>query len=100
MRKIFEKRGSIILTWRKEWQATPVFLPVEFHGQRSLASYSPWGHKESDMTDTYTHHLNKSLQISYIKGFPGGVSRKETAYNTGATGDVGLIPRSGRSPGE
>ena len=27
---------------------TPVFLPGEFHGQRSLAGYSPWGRKESD----------------------------------------------------
>ena len=27
--------------WKKEWQPTPVFLPGEFHGQRSLASYSP-----------------------------------------------------------
>ena len=32
------------------WQPTPVFLPGESHGQRSLAGYSPWGHKESDMT--------------------------------------------------
>ena len=31
-------------------QPTPVFLPREFHGQRSLVGYSPWGHKESDMT--------------------------------------------------
>ena len=30
------------------WQPTPVFLPGEPHGQRSLAGYSPWGHKESD----------------------------------------------------
>ena len=30
---------------------TPVFLLGEFHGQRSLAGYSPWGHKESDMTE-------------------------------------------------
>ena len=30
---------------------TPVFLPGEFHGQRSLVGYSPWGHKESDMTE-------------------------------------------------
>ena len=29
----------------------PVFWPGEFHGQRSLAGYSPWGHKESDMTE-------------------------------------------------
>jgi len=36
--------------WRREWLPTPVFLPGEFHGQRSLVDYSPWGHKESDMT--------------------------------------------------
>jgi len=34
----------------KELATTPVFLPGKFHGQRSLESYSPWGHKESDMT--------------------------------------------------
>ena len=28
--------------WRRAWQPTPVFLPGEFHGQRSLAGYSPW----------------------------------------------------------
>ena len=31
----------------------PVFLPGKFHGQRSLAGYSPWGLKESDTTDTF-----------------------------------------------
>ena len=30
---------------------TPVLLPDEFHGQRSLVGYSPWGHKESDMAE-------------------------------------------------
>ena len=30
---------------RRKWQPTPVFLPGEFHGQRSLAGCSPWGHK-------------------------------------------------------
>ena len=34
---------------RREWQPTPVFLPGECHGQRSLAGYSPWDCKESDM---------------------------------------------------
>ena len=38
------------IPWRKEWQPTPVFLPGESHGQRSLEGYSPQGHKESDMT--------------------------------------------------
>ena len=39
------------IPWRKEWQPTPVFLPGESHGQRSLAGYSPWGHEEMDMTE-------------------------------------------------
>ena len=39
------------IPWRREWLLTPVFLPREFHGQRSLAGYSSWGHKESDMTE-------------------------------------------------
>ena len=34
-----------------KWQPTPAFLPGESHGQRSLAGYSPCGHKESDMTE-------------------------------------------------
>ena len=34
---------------------TPVFLPGESHGLRSLEGYSPWGHKESDMTDSTEH---------------------------------------------
>ena len=33
------------------WQPTPVFLPGESHGQRSLVGYSPWGRKESDTTE-------------------------------------------------
>ena len=37
-------------SWRRAWQPTPVFLPGESHGQRSLAGYSTWGHKESDTT--------------------------------------------------
>ena len=39
------------ITWRREWLPTPVFLPGEFHEQRSLVGYSPWGHKESDTTE-------------------------------------------------
>ena len=39
------------ILWRRKWQPTPVFLPEELHGQRRLAGYSPWGGKESDVTD-------------------------------------------------
>ena len=33
---------------------TPVFLPGEYHRQRSLAGYIPWGHKDSDTTEQLT----------------------------------------------
>ena len=36
------------MLWRWKRQSTPVFLPGESHGQRSLVGYSPWGRKESD----------------------------------------------------
>ena len=40
------------IPWRRKWQPTPVFLPGESHGQRSLAGYRPWGHKESGQDST------------------------------------------------
>ena len=39
------------IPWRRKWQPTPVILPGESHGQRSLVDYSPWGSKELDMTE-------------------------------------------------
>ena len=39
------------IPWRRKWQPTPILLPGESHGWRSLAGYSPWGRKESDMTE-------------------------------------------------
>ena len=41
--------GKIL--WKRECQPTPVFLPGEFHRQRSLAGYSPLGHKELDTVE-------------------------------------------------
>ena len=45
------------IPWRKKWHPTPIFVPEKFHGQSSLADYSPWGRKVSDTTEqlsTYT----------------------------------------------
>ena len=39
------------IPWRRKWQPTLVCLPRKSHGQRSLVGYSPWGRKESDMTE-------------------------------------------------
>ena len=60
------------LPWNRKRQSTPVFLLWESQGQRSLAGYSPWGHKESDTTESLTLSLFtyvnlKSVQISQIK---------------------------------
>ena len=44
--------GKIL--WRWEWQPTPVFLPGEFHGQRSLMGYSPRHLKESNTIEEVT----------------------------------------------
>ena len=49
------------IPWRREWLPTPVFLPGEFHGQRSLAGYSPWGCKELDMNERLTLLLSSSM---------------------------------------
>ena len=39
------------IPWRRKWQPTPVLLPGESHGWKSLVGYNPWGHKESDTAE-------------------------------------------------
>jgi len=57
----FDPRVRKIL-WRRKWQLAPVFLPGKFHAQRSLAGYSPWGHKTvrfDCICKVHTHkHIN------------------------------------------
>ena len=51
----FSYTGSII-TWRRKWKPTPVFLPGKFFGQRILMGCSPWGYRELDTTErSHTH---------------------------------------------
>ena len=62
--------GKYTRSW---WHPTPVLLPGKSQGRRSLVGYSPWGHKESDMTErlhfqaTWEVHqiLNKWVQLSF-----------------------------------
>ena len=49
------------IPWRREWLPTSVFLPGEFHGQRSLVGYSPWGCRGLDMTEHNWHFPKISL---------------------------------------
>ena len=87
----FRETWGWSLGW--DWQPTPVVLPGKFHGQRSLAGYSPWGHKKLDTTEqlstgthindfqsedliceTYLYHHWNSVGIpvksKYISGLP------------------------------
>ena len=55
-------------TWGRKWQLAPVFLPGKFHGQRSLAAYSPWGCRDSDTTNhTHTHLMTHIHHYSILK---------------------------------
>ena len=72
-----------------KWQPTPVFLPGESHGQRSLVGYSPWGRKELDIIE--------QLTLSAVNGLPWWLSAKESARNVE---DPGSVPGLGKSSGE
>ena len=53
------------IPWRKEWQATPVFLPGESHGQRNLAGYIAWGGRvrHNWTTDTFTFFFSNTENV-------------------------------------
>ena len=67
------------IPWRRTWQPTPVFLPGESHGQRSLVGYSPWDHWKSDTTEQLHFHFSLSCigegngNIIPGTGEPGGL---------------------------
>ena len=54
------------IPWIRKWQLTPVFLPRECHGQRNPVGYSPWIHKELDMTYPLNSNINSSETIATI----------------------------------
>ena len=61
VKKLLAMQETLILPlvrkipWRKERLPTPVFLPGEFHGQRSLVGYSPWSCRVQHDWATNTH---------------------------------------------
>ena len=55
------------ISWRRTWKPTPVLLPRQFHGWRSLVGYSPWDRKESDMTERLTlHFIQRATEILHM----------------------------------
>ena len=113
-----------------EWQPIPVFLPGKFHGQRSLAGYSPWGRKESNLTEwltllttggpvAKTPHFHCRGYMLYLWlgnkdpiclmvqpkkiikfGILGFPGGSDGKESACNVGDLGSIPQSGRYPGE
>ena len=57
------------LPWRRAWQSTPVSLPGESRGERSLGGCSPWGCQESDMTEV--------TELNRENGVGGGLGQRE-----------------------
>ena len=70
---------------RSQWQLTPVLLPGKSLGQRSLVGCSPWGRKESDMTERLHFHFSLSC-IGEGNGNPLQYSCLENPRDGGAWG--------------
>ena len=68
---------------RRQWHPTPVLLPGKSHGQRSLVGCSPWGHKESDLTEQLHFHFSLSC-IGEGNGNPLECSCLENPRDRGA----------------
>ena len=69
--------------WRRQWHPTPVLLPGQSHGWRSLVGYSPWGHWESDTTEWLHFHFSLSC-IGEGNGNPLQSSCLENPRDEGA----------------
>ena len=75
---------------------TPLFLPGKSHGQRSLAGYSPWGPKESDMTELSTRASPEIQWLRFLQGdgFQSLVGELRSRPSPGDLPDPGIEPGS------
>ena len=76
-------RNRLIDKGRRQWHPTPVLLPGESHGCRSLVGCSPWGHEWSDMTERLHFHFSLSC-IGKGNGNPLQCSCLENPRDGGA----------------
>ena len=99
--------------WRRAWQPTPILLPEASQEQRSLAGYSPQGHRATDGSDFARSHIKSTPLTPFFRKQEGpwvflcnliwslqfscGSYGKESACNAR---DLGSIPGLGRFPGE
>ena len=64
-------------TLEKGITTSPVFLPGELHGQKSLVGYSPWGLKELDTTERLTHTALHKYEFPKERFLYNGNQRQE-----------------------
>ena len=95
------------ILWRRKWQPTAAFLPGKPHGQRRLIGFSPWGRKESDMTERLHFSLrlvitflprSKSLLISWLQS-PSAVLFSSVQFSHSDVSDS-LRPMNRSTPGQ
>ena len=72
------------ILWRRNRQPTIVFLPGKFHGKKSLAGYSPWGLKESDIVE----------QLSTRMPYMAGICEKEPKSNIFISSYISSVAQS------
>ena len=81
------------IPWSQKWQFAPVSLFGKFHRQKRLVGYSPWGNKESDMTDcTHAHTHAPSLQD------PGYQAIRNSDHGSWETKEVSLTLSQSHCP--
>ena len=82
-------RVMVVYFWRRQWHPTPVLLPGESHGWRSLVGCSPWGCTESDTTERLHFPISLScigegngnpLQCSCLENPSDGGARRAAVY--------------------
>ena len=88
------------IPWRRKWPPAPVFLPGDSQGQRSLVGDSPWGRRESDMTERLSTHGAKLGDMGGLVKWlrtPGSSSRALSFPEDRRAGGGGLWTKMNRS---
>ena len=70
------------ISWRRAWQPTPVFLPGESHGQRSLVGYSAWGQSMGYSPWGQTQLSNWAHTQSYMEEVGRGGSQNDSSWSS------------------
>ena len=86
----FHSALQFVHTWRRRWHPTPVLLPGKSHGQTSLVGCSPWGRKESDMTERLHFHFHFHALEKEMATHSSAL-----AWRIPGTGEPGGLPSMG-----